>query len=738
MRKSFKQVGKRFNRTLLMASAVAAAALSIPNIVQAATIYWDLNSTTTGSGGPTPTGIWDTSTTANWDATANGTGSSTTWSSTANVAQFSAGTDATGSYNVTVTGTVGAAGIIFDRGTVTLLGSSTPVLQLGTSGIVVNSTVGGTTTLDSSLNNVQLTGAQSWSNNSTSLLAVNSGVTTDGTSRLLTLNGSGTGGTSFAGVLADNGSGKLSVTINTTGGTTTLANSNTFSGATTLTAGTLKLTNTGALTNSALSLNGGILQLRSDTNNATFATASTTIGTTTINVDQASSGSGLTLKLGAVSIGANTLTVTNGNTYNLSLGAVTDSDNTTFTNNMTSGTLTLASLAETNAAGKTATFNGTSATAITSVGNITQGAGALTLTQSGSGTLLLTGTNSYSGTTNVSAGILKLGTGSNISTNTLAVSGTGSFDLNGNNVLIQPGGNNITINSSSSADGITNSSSTVATLTVTNNGIQSSGNYSGKLNLVFNNNANTLSTMSGAFNNIGDITFNATNISGFSISSTFSSSNTGTITNLGASGMTTTISSAINGSTVKVTQNGNSTLVLTGASGASTYQGNTTVLAGTLQTDYTASTVTTNMINSGSALVLGGGTYSLKGKASNVVSQTFASLTLNADSYSGITTNNTGTSTTLNFTNTTWTRSNAPTAPCSSIFPPAERSTPRPLRRATLPASTRGSQSKTPPPPVLALQPAPERPSHATPVQLRLLMLQLPPARTTPSAVPRR
>ena len=61
-----------------------------------------------------------------------------------------------------------------------------------------------------------------------------------------------------------------------------------------------------------------------------------TVGTnSTILVDHNATGTGQTLSLGNVAIGANTLTFLNGDNYNLSLGTVSASAGPTFANNMT-------------------------------------------------------------------------------------------------------------------------------------------------------------------------------------------------------------------------------------------------------------------------------------------------------------------------------------------------------------------------------------------------------------------
>jgi len=108
---------------------------------QAAMQWWDLNGTTTGAGGPSPSGVWDT-TTANWTPAGSSTGvaATTTWVQ-ANTAVFSAGTpapgDATGSYTITVadgiqvrnlrmysgSGTGGGSTMTFTGGSITMIGS---------------------------------------------------------------------------------------------------------------------------------------------------------------------------------------------------------------------------------------------------------------------------------------------------------------------------------------------------------------------------------------------------------------------------------------------------------------------------------------------------------------------------------------------------------------------------------------------------------------------------------------
>ena len=186
--------------------------------------FWDpINGSAAGTGTTTPNGTWSTAVAA-WNDASDGTGTVSAWGGTNRAAVFSAGTDATGSYTVTVSGTVKAGSITFEEGAVTLAGTATPSLTISI-GVTINSGINGTTTFGSTLGNVVLGGDQSWANNSSQAFNINSGVVADTATRTLTLNGSGPGGSTFSGVLG-NGSGTLNLTVNTTGGATTLSGAN--------------------------------------------------------------------------------------------------------------------------------------------------------------------------------------------------------------------------------------------------------------------------------------------------------------------------------------------------------------------------------------------------------------------------------------------------------------------------------------------------------------------------------
>ncbi|MBL9214950.1 MAG: autotransporter-associated beta strand repeat-containing protein [Opitutaceae bacterium] len=116
------------------------------------TFYWDRNGATTGAG-TTPTGTWDT-TSANWNTNSGGTTAAETFTSGGN-AVFSAGTNATGTYTVTVSGTQNVSSINVQEGTPTFTGGtinfsdSTPDFTVGSGRTVtVNSNISGTNGLN--------------------------------------------------------------------------------------------------------------------------------------------------------------------------------------------------------------------------------------------------------------------------------------------------------------------------------------------------------------------------------------------------------------------------------------------------------------------------------------------------------------------------------------------------------------------------------------------------------------
>ncbi len=153
---------------------------------------------------------------------------------------------------------------------------------------------------------------------------------------------------------------------------------------------------------------------------------------------------GQTLTMGSGTMGTNNvLTFVNGHGYSLSIGTMTimagssnSAHNVFFNNNMTNGTTSIDGMVATYTGvfANTIAFGGTSPSAVTIVGPITQlsTANSLGVTGSGSGLVVLTGSNTYNGPTIVTAGTLALGqivgVGATLqSTSPVTVSGVGAF-----------------------------------------------------------------------------------------------------------------------------------------------------------------------------------------------------------------------------------------------------------------------------------------------------------------------
>lgn len=109
---------------LLRRMAAAWVACVLAGAASAQTLYWDTNSTTAGAGA-TPSATWSTTGGANkkWSTSSAGTLATANWTSGAD-AVFSAGTDATGAYTVTVSGTQNVSSITVEEGHPTFSGGT--------------------------------------------------------------------------------------------------------------------------------------------------------------------------------------------------------------------------------------------------------------------------------------------------------------------------------------------------------------------------------------------------------------------------------------------------------------------------------------------------------------------------------------------------------------------------------------------------------------------------------------
>ena len=140
-------VSSGFHRFPWMRVAAAAAVLATAASAFAQDIrYWDIDGPTPGAGGPTPSGTWS-SAAANWSPNAAGDAATEAWiSGTAagdgRIAYFSAGSDATGSFTVTIDGTNFASGMVVNQGTVNLGGAGVVGIGSGTVTVRPGTTLG--------------------------------------------------------------------------------------------------------------------------------------------------------------------------------------------------------------------------------------------------------------------------------------------------------------------------------------------------------------------------------------------------------------------------------------------------------------------------------------------------------------------------------------------------------------------------------------------------------------------
>jgi autotransporter-associated beta strand protein len=448
-------------RHLLAAAIVPVLGLSINPTANAADKYWDRTDGTAGAGAPPSTGTWDTTAT-NWNLNADGSGANTTWAAGDN-AFFSAGSDATGAYTVTVSGTQTAAAVTVKNGTVTLSGG---VVDTGTNSFTISAGAQVNIASASQLNSagkVVLDGG--------ALKNTNTGNAGSFISALKTLEVTTNGGT----VAYDDGSAANAFTtiyggtITGTGGTATNGGAGTLiksgidefrvqgSNVANFTfaklvvnQGLYRLGATGSPTDStaehafgavplaflsdAITLNGGAIGTSVGTNAGTLnALRGVTIGANggTLNgsggsliIPGAVSGSGKLIVTGANGITLNS--ASNVTTFTGALqadGLLTLNQSLTVTNlsGTTTGSIAVAS-------GKTLTAGGDNAS--TTYAGLVSGSGAFTKT--GTGTLtLLTKDWTNTGGVNINGGTIKFGdSNAGFGNSTVTVAATGTLDMN--------------------------------------------------------------------------------------------------------------------------------------------------------------------------------------------------------------------------------------------------------------------------------------------------------------------
>jgi autotransporter-associated beta strand protein len=373
----------------------------------------------------------------------------------------------------------------------------------------------------------------------------------------------------------------------TSAGTLILSGSNTYTGGTTISAGTLQLgdgtLNIGSVAgnitdnsvlafynpsnqtfSNAVSGSGSVTMNGASTAILTLSgsiaySVGTTISSATVAWDNSSAiGYGGSYG-GAVTINGGALDL---NSYNVTIGELSGSTGGVVTNSGSSDTLTV------EANGSSSTFAGV----------IENG---ISLDKTGSGTLILTGTNTYTGSTTITAGTLQLGSSSSIGsvagnitdnsglafgnpsnqTYSGVVSGSGSLTMNGSAILTLSGSN-------SYYGGTTISSGTVDLGSTTALG------YSGYGGLTMN--GGTLD-MKGFAPTLGALAGSGGYVTNSGSSATLT---------VEANNSSSTFAGDIETGAIALDKAGTGTLALTGAN---SFTGMTTIAAGTLELGYGSS-----------------------------------------------------------------------------------------------------------------------------------------------------
>lgn len=538
--------------------------------------------------------------------------------------------------------TVSSGGTLQFDSTVPISGSF-GITKNGTGTLNLNgtNTYTGTTTINAG--NLTISGGNAIVDNGTVILANIAGVNfnVNASETIGTLQGGGaTGGTvniavsqtltvnqtsdqTFAGVIA--GSGALTkIGANTL----TLSGANTYTGTTTVNAGTLTMGVSNVFDNSSnISIGGGTLDMGTfdDTVNAFTITSGNLSGSGTLTASTyALQGGTVSANLGEGTINATagttalngtaaatTITLNGGNVTLGSAGRLAAGANIT----LTSGALTLAGAETVNSLTLTGgslagsgTLNATTDYDVQS-GNITASlGGSAGLTKTTSGTVILSGDNTYTGTTNVTLGTLALGANNVLSdSSNLTVNG-GTFDISSYSDTV--GVITMTNGSLTGTSGVlTGSAYNITGGTVTaqlGGGTLAIGNSTTQIGAVGSSASLSVDGSSAVANLTADVSaLSVTLNDGASITGSFSLNQTGGVTANSGS-----IASNLIG-TGGVTMNGTgNTLTLTGSNA---YTGATTLSAGNISISTVSALGSTSGVNlaNDTALIYTGGAGNL-------------------------------------------------------------------------------------------------------------------------------
>ena len=260
-------------------------------------------------------------------------------------------------------------------------------------------------------------------------------IITSSTSGAVTLTTSSAADSTFGGAIQD-GAGTAAL-YKEGAGTLTLSGSNSYTGATTVNGGTLAVTSGGAINHGGANLNVGLFGTATlNVTGGRVTNADGSLGSYAGSVGTATVSSGTWANTGDLVVGnsgTGTLTMTGGL---VSVGGTLSQGNFGTINLNSGGTLQIGTGGTGGVLGvSTLTNNGTlifNRSDASTYAGIISGSGALT--KQGAGTLTLSGSNSYTGATTVSAGELKVngstGTGAMTIASDATLSGTGTIGGN--------------------------------------------------------------------------------------------------------------------------------------------------------------------------------------------------------------------------------------------------------------------------------------------------------------------
>ena len=432
-------------------------------------------------------------------------------------------------------------------------------------------------------------------------------------------------------------------------GTLTLSGSNSYSGGTTVSSGVLQIGGAGRL--------GGGNYAGAITDNASFifntSADQTLSGVISGTGSLSQTGSGVLILTNPTNNYSGGTTIASG-TLSFANGALSSSGNST----VSAGTLQWSAGNTQDISARLILQNSGSATLDTNGNNVTMatgfgGSSSSSLTKAGSGTLALTGSNSYSGGTTINAGTLQLGDGiSNtvVPMGTVTVNAGATLEVNLANSGTFGGGifNYGTVNLTNSGTNTISGNlggwvGTAINQTGTGTTILSGNNtYFGTVNI----NAGTVQLNyfyagAGSTMNIGvpnGLTFDVTaatigGLSGSNGITLITTSGSGVNLSIGYSNLDSTYPGVISGtaSTSALTKVGNGALTL---SGSNTYAGTTTVSGGTLtlsgmRSAASGAITVASVTGTNATLEIQSGTYALGSNNFQVGASTNATGTVN-------------------------------------------------------------------------------------------------------------